>query len=68
MPIPIPSSPVPILHDTLQGQEGSFEMGDPNAVCNDSEIGDVRAVRGGASSAETSILPRREVRMHTLTL
>ena len=43
-------------------------MGDPNAVCDDSKVGDVRAVTGGAPSAETSVLPRIEVRMHTIIL
>ena len=43
-------------------------MGDPKAVCDDSEIGDVRAVKGGAPSAKTSMLPKLEVRMYTVTL
>jgi hypothetical protein len=68
VPNPIPSSAVPVLHDAIQGQEGSSEIGNPNAVCDDSEIRDVQAVRGGAPSAETSTLPRPEVCLHTLTL
>ena len=43
-------------------------MGNPIVVCDDSKIQDVRAVRGGALSAETSMLPRPEVCLHTLTL
>jgi hypothetical protein len=64
----VPSSTVPELHDVIQGGEGSSEMENPNAVCGDSEVRDVRAVRGGAPSAETSMLPRPEVRLHTFTL
>jgi hypothetical protein len=43
-------------------------MDDPNAIFDDSEVRDARAMRGGAPSAETSMRPRPEVRMHTLLL
>ena len=43
-------------------------MGDPNMVCDDSEVGHARAVKGGAPSAEASMLSRSEECMHTVTL
>jgi hypothetical protein len=67
-PNPIPSSAVPELHDAIQGGEGSSEMENLNAVSGDSEVRDVRAVKDGAPSAEASMLPKPEVRLHTLTL
>ena len=43
-------------------------MDNRNKVCDVSEVGDVRAMRGGAPSAKASMLPGLEVRMHTVTL
>ena len=43
-------------------------MTDPNAVFHDSEVRGARAMRGGSPSAEASMCPTPEVRMHTLTL
>ena len=68
IPIPSPRTAAPTLHDALHGHEGSSEMGDPNQVFDDPEVGGVRPVRGGAPSAEASMLKRPEVRMHTVTL
>ena len=68
MPNSIPNSTIPVLHEALQGQEENSEMGNPNVVCDDLEVQDVRAVKGGALSAETFMLPRPEVCLHTLTL
>jgi hypothetical protein len=68
VPNPIPSSTVLELHDAIQGGKGSSEMENPNTVCGDSEVRDVRAVKGGALSVEASMLPKPEVCLHTLTL
>jgi hypothetical protein len=40
-------------------------MENPNAIRGDSEVRDVRAVRGGAPSAKASMLLRLEVRLYT---
>jgi hypothetical protein len=62
---PVLSITVPEIHDAIQGGEGSFNMENPNAVCGDSEVRDVRAMRGGAPSAEASMLPGSKVHLHT---
>jgi hypothetical protein len=64
-PIPVPSSAVPELHETIQGGKGSFNMEDPNVVHGDLEVRDVRAMRGGAPSTEASMLPGPELRLDT---
>ena len=66
--VPIPSSAALVLHDAIQGQEGSSEMDDPNTVFHDSEVRGARAMRGGSPSAEASMRPIPEVRMQSLTL